>query len=216
MYVAIASLSSHYGLRSLLQLICTLHVSHINCYPLCALWCCYLRFAQFVTCVIYYTVGKHWASCIRYAVSPVKITSWSSYSSILLLQYFLTSSCLSTVTLAMTWQTRSWCKSVATLLSQQWAEVLPHLMVAGSQLLSQSLLVASMEYWAARRAGTGHARLQHGDQLKKPIPHPCLASGPWYDLIVGTNWRNHSFILVWYFGVSGQYPWLGGIQQSLT
>ena len=93
-------------------------------------------------------IGLH---VIRFAVSPVKIAPWSSCSSILLHQYSLTSTCLTTVTLAMTWQTRSWCKGIASLLSQQCAEVSPHLMVVSSQLLSQSLLVASMEYWAARR-----------------------------------------------------------------
>ena len=146
MYVAIASLFSHYGLRSLLQLICTLHVSHSNCCSLCAFCCCYLRLHSLLHMsfiILLANIGLH---VIRFAVSPVKIAPWSSCSSILLHQYFLTSSCLSTVTLALTWQTWSWCKCVATLLSQQWAEVLPHLMVAGRQLLSQSLLVVNMEY----------------------------------------------------------------------
>ena len=146
MYDAIASLSSHYGLCSFLQLICTLHVSHFNCYSLCVFWCCYLRLHSLLHVLFIILLAKYWASCVRYVVSPVKITSWSSCSSIFLHQYFLTSSCLSTVTLAMTWQAWSWCKCVATLLSQQWTEVLPHLMVAGRQLLSQSLLVVNMEY----------------------------------------------------------------------
>ena len=78
MYIAIVSLFSYCGLGSLLQLICTLHVSHSNCYFACSLMLL-THVAEFVTYVIYWTVGNNIGPhVIRFAASPVRIAPWPS------------------------------------------------------------------------------------------------------------------------------------------
>ena len=78
MWFATVSLFSHCGLRSLLQLICTLHVSHSSC---CFVCCSDMlsHFTESVTYIIYCTDGNNTGPHeIRFAASPVSTAPWYS------------------------------------------------------------------------------------------------------------------------------------------